>query len=460
MRKILFSRLLSSAEGDFVVQAANPVLSVSTDSRNLQPGAVFFAIKGGKFDGHDYAAAAAGTGAAAVVVNASWLKSAGGADLIEKAEAAGCGLFAAADSRLALGSAAAVYLSGFGVPVVAVTGSSGKTTTRRIIETLLAGTMRVHGPVRNFNNDIGVPHTIFGLEEDHDILVLEMGMNHPGEIRYLANIARPDIAVVTNVGTAHIEYFGSRKRIAEAKKEIFTCFTEESTAVINKDDDFAEYLTAGVPGEKIYFTAGIEGMDVVADLGIGGYRLRCSDGREILFSLGGEHNISNLAAGVATARKLGLTESVIAGRIAMIQGVDARTQIVEGRFTIFNDSYNANPDSMRAALKLLQAAGKGGRVAVLGDMFELGASGEALHRDLGRWIAREAAADTLVLAGTLMRYCMEGALESGFSPGAVHWFPTSNAVSGQIVPLLEEGDTVLLKGSRGMRMERILEEIS
>jgi len=461
MRAIAFTTLLSSAAGAFLNPVEKMVSSVCTDSRVLEPGAVFFALKGDHFDGHAFAGAAIEAGAAAVVADAGYLAGAEAEGLRQKAKAVECGLFAAEDSRLALGSAAALYLSDFDVPVVAVTGSSGKTTTRRIIETLLSAEMAVHAAIKNFNNDIGVSHTIFGLDERHDLLLLEMGMNRAGELHYLAEVARPEVAVITNIGTAHIEYFGNRAKIAEAKKEIFDFFTNENTAIINRDDDFAEYLTAGVPGEKIYFTAADAGIEVVEDLGINGYRLRCGEGQEVLFSLGGEYNISNLAAGVVTARKLGLTESVIAGRIEQIRGVDARTQIiVEGRFTIFNDSYNANPDSMRAALKLLRSAGKGGRVAVIGDMFELGSSAERLHRELGEWIASEAPADTVVLVGELMRFCREGALRAGFSSAAIHWYPSVMQAADEVLPLLGDGSTILLKGSRGMRMERLMEKIS
>lgn len=452
MRTLPLAAILSEVPGRWVVPAAGDCTGVSTDSRAAGAGCLFFALRGENFDGHDYIDSVVGQGAAGVVVDEAW--HAGHAEFDRLP------VFVVQDTRHALGDAAAAYLARHRVPVVAVTGSSGKTTTRRMIVTLLEGKMRVHSPVKNFNNEIGVPHTIFGLEPEHELLVLEMGMNHAGELHRLAEIARPDIAVVTNIGSAHIEHFGSREGIANAKKEIFDFFTPDCAAVLNGSDPFAEHLAAGVPGEKIMFYPVPEGIRILEDLGAYGYRLETDKGQVLLFSLGGEHNMADLAAAVAVAKKLGLPESVTWERIPLIRGVDARTQIVEGRFTILNDSYNANPDSMRAALCLLRKAGNRRRVAVLGDMFELGTASAELHRDLGGWLAAEAPPELVVLAGPAMAACRDGLLAAGFPQAALCWFPDTNAAALAVAELVREGDFILVKGSRGMRLEKLVEALA
>jgi len=442
--------------GAGVLNTAAAPSGVSVDSREDQRGKLFFALQGERADGHDYVPDALRRGALGAVVDARAFADhpARGSVL---AHAAGHGqiIIAARDPRRALGDMAAAALAAWRVPAIAVTGSSGKTTTRNILHTLLSGSFAVRNAAKNFNNDIGVPLTIFSLEENDGMLLLEMGMNHAGELARLAEIARPRTVIITNIGTAHIENFGSQSAIAQAKKEALSCFDAGCSAVLNREDPWFDFLKADVPGAIIPFGAIPEGFAVALDRGIHGYMLGC-DGGEVSFALGGAHNLINLSAAVAAAYKLGLAKSVIAERISHIRAVESRSQVVGGRVSVINDCYNANPESMRAGLALLASVRGSRRIAVLADMLELGGDSMRLHGELGAWISAGQVCDELVAIGPAMAACAREALSRGFCAERLHAFPSRDEAMPWLAGFVRAGDTVLLKGSHAMRLEEML----
>jgi len=461
MRAIPFGILAAGMQARVlaVPESAGPS-GVSIDSREGQSGTIFFAIRGERFDGHQYLGEVLATGAAAVVAEEEAFAGLPARDqLLERAAGNGQGVYLVRDSRQALGDAARAALDFWKPRVIAVTGSSGKTTTRRILQTLLDETWKIRTGVKNFNNEIGLPLTVFTLEDGDEILLLEMGMNHAGELKRLADIARPEIVVITNIGTAHIEHLGSRDGIAAAKKEALAFCTGESMAVLNSEDPYFDFLSTGVPGSIVPFGAVPEGFTLVRDNGLDGYVLGYAGG-ETVFALGGAHNLLDLSAGVALAHKLGLATSVLANRISLVRAVESRSQVVDGRVRVINDCYNANPESMRAGLNLLAAASGGRRVAVLADMLELGGDSARLHGELGEWIAASQGVDELVLLGPGMAECGRSALNAGFDPARLHAFLSRDELGGFLAGFAREGDTVLLKGSHGMQLESVLPVLS
>jgi len=467
MRKIdlrVLLQALSAADaprevlaGADVLHGALPLAGVSIDSREDQRGKLFFALRGERADGHDYVSGALRQGAlGAVVETRAFADHPARADILEYAGRHARIIIAAEDPRRALGDMAAAALAVWRVSVIAVTGSSGKTTTRNILYTLLSGSIAARNAAKNYNNDIGVPLTIFSLEENDGMLLLEMGMNHAGELSRLAEIARPRIVIITNIGTAHIENFGSQSAIAQAKKEALSRFDAGCSAVLNRDDPYFDFLKADVPGTIIPFGAIPEGFVVIQDRGLDGYMLGCCDGGEVRFALGGAHNLINLSAAAAAADKLGLAKSVIAERISHIRAVESRSQVVGGRVSIINDCYNANPESMRAGLALLASVRGSRRIAVLADMLELGGDSARLHGELGAWISAGQVCDELVAIGPAMAACAREAEARGFCAERLHVFPSSDAVKPWLADFVHTGDTVLLKGSHAMHLEEML----
>ena len=457
MRKIDLAALIHALHGELLNKGEEVCpAGVCTDSREDVQGKVFFALTGERFDGHDYILDVLRRGALAVVADARAFHAHRDREaIIGFAKENARTLFAAEDSRRALGDAAAAALALWKVPVIAVTGSSGKTTTRNILYTLLCEKYAVRNGIKNYNNDIGVPLTIFSLEEGDELLLLEMGMNHAGELLRLAEITRPKIVLINNIGTAHIENLGSRDAIAAAKKESLQYFNEHSTAVLYARDSFFDFLAAGVPGEIIPFGDLPEGFEIIRDRGIDGYVLGCG-GREADFALGGAHNLANLSAAAAAAYKLGLAKSVIAERIPLIRPVESRSQVVDGKIRIINDCYNANPESMRAGLSLLASVRGSRRIAVLADMLELGGDSTCLHGELGSWLSAGRVCDELVAVGPAMAECARRALDGGFDAAATHTFPSCDEVKPWLAGFVREGDTVFLKGSHGMHLEEVL----
>ena len=431
------------------------VTSVSTDTRTLRPGALFVALRGERHDGHDYVAVAKERGATALLVD----HTLHGLDLPH---------VVVVDTLFAYGDLARAYRDTFpDLPVVGVTGSVGKTTTKELVAHVLASLFSVHKNEANFNNEVGVPLTIFGLQERHTALVLEMGMRGYGQILRLADIGRPTVGVITNVGTAHIELLGSRENIAEAKGELLQALPSHGLAVLPASDPFVDRLRARHAGETI--TCGVEAAkaDVLAS-GLArhenGWRFTVDSpwGRSKMFVPSpGRFNVQNALFAVAVGAHLGIPLDSIARALNTWSPAALRMEVVNtpAGLVLLADAYNASPASMIGALETLrdmpvpQAGGR--RIAVLGEMRELGGHSAEGHAEVGRTVA-QARPDLLFLIGPLTDSLGEAAREAGYPAAGVRAFASTEEAMAVLPGLVRAGDAVLVKGSRALAMEQIL----
>ena len=427
-------------------ESAGQVSGFSIDSRTVEPGDLFFALRGENSDGHRYLAQAFERGAAGAVIDREF-------------EAAGNTL-RVADTLAALRELARWARRKWGKKVVGVTGSAGKTSTKDVIAALLEPSMAVGKTVGNFNNHIGLPLSILRLPDEAEVAVLEMGMNHAGEIRDLCAIARPDVGVVTNVGTAHIESFDSVEGIALAKRELIDALPEKGgIAVLNNDDERVRHFNDGRKGEVITFGigegAGIRAEDV--ELLETGVRFRV--GKAIFrSSLLGRHGIRNILAGIAVADAFGIQASELEDAVrSLAPGQMRGERIAHNGITIFNDCYNSNPDAARAMLEVLRETPGARHIAVLGEMLELGRWSEPLHRDVGRYAA-EYGISVLVGIRGAARSMIDAAMEAGLAKDAAYFFEDPIDAGALVRKIAQPGDIILFKGSRGTRVERALEE--
>lgn len=416
----------------------------SVDSRTLEPGEVFFALRGPRHDGHDYVAAAFARGAVAAVV--------------ERALDSGGPLLVVPDALAALHALAGWARSRFEGRVVAVTGSAGKTTAKDAIAHLLAVALPVGKSEGSLNNHVGVPLSLLRLPAQARAAVLEIGMNHAGEIRQLAGIARPGVGVVTNVGHAHAEFFGSIEGVARAKRELIEALPGDGVAVLNADDTRVAAFREGHPGPAVTF-----GFSPAADVRAGRMELTAQGARfrvggvEFETALAGRHGVLNLLAGLAVARLFGIPAEALREAVRSFALPAMRGRRFEHRgVTVLDDCYNSNPEAARSMLEVLAATPARRRCAVLGEMLELGELSEALHRGLGR----EAAAggvELLVTVRGAARWIAEEAVREGLPASQVWFFEEPAEAGAYIAGRLAPGDAVLFKGSRGVRMERALE---
>jgi UDP-N-acetylmuramoyl-tripeptide--D-alanyl-D-alanine ligase len=425
--------------------------SVSIDTRTLQPGALYVALQGQNFDGHDFVDAAQRQGAAAAMVHRPVTHS--------------LPTLQVDDTRLALGRLAAAWRARHNIPMVAVTGSNGKTTVKEMIAAILAQRGEVLATQGNLNNDIGVPLTLLRLRDSHYCAVIEMGANHPGEIAYVAQLARPGIGVVTNAGAAHLEGFGSLEGVARSKGELFQALDADGVAVLNADDRFAP-LWAQLIGARttlrfsveqaadVSVVPGTEQMEI-GDALTTRFTLRTPAGDiPIRMQLCGRHNVSNACAAMAAALAAGAGVTDIQRGLASLQAVKGRLQLkrVTAGVRVLDDTYNANPTSLRAALQVLAAA-PGKKILVLADMGELGAGAEGLHGEIGEE-AREAGVAQLFTVGELTRFTSQR-----FGAGARHFATQDELIAvlrAELGATAQQAVTVLVKGSRRMQMERVV----
>ena len=441
------AREICAAVGGTLLQDSGaPVTGVTTDSRAVQPGELFIPLVGERFDGHAYIAKALEGGAAGCLTAAAPETLLPGKLYIQ-----------VADTRLALKALASWYRDKFDLPVVQVTGSAGKTTTKEMIASVLSqryNTLRTEG---NFNNDIGAPLTLLRLMPEHQAAVIETGMNHFGEIRYLGEMVRPDIAVITNVGDAHIENLGNtRQGILRAKCEIFENLTPEGIAVLNGDDELLNTVTlpqtilrCGVGDDcGVRVTdiddRGLEGVACTVTIKGEHYRLTTS--------APGRYMIYPMAMAAAIGRRLGLTGEEIAAGVAAYTTVGSRMHLIRlpGERLVIDDCYNANPQSMAEGLRMLAASPARHRVAVLGDMGELGQLTAQAHRDMGTLTCRLGL--TAVAVGEKMHALTE-------TDPQAQWFATVEEAMPAIRQLFTPGTAVLVKASHAMHFERIVEEL-
>jgi UDP-N-acetylmuramoyl-tripeptide--D-alanyl-D-alanine ligase len=429
---------------------------VSIDTRSLQPGCLFVAIRGPRHDAHDFLDRARAAGAAALLVER-------GRPL--PADAGELPAVEVEDTTVALARLAAGHRAGYRGALVAITGSNGKTTTKEMCASILsvrAPCLRNRG---NLNNQFGLPLTLLERDAEHAAVVLEVGMNHRGEIAPLAEIARPTVAVITNVGTAHIENLGSREAIALEKGELVAALSAEGCAVLNADDPLALAQGRRSPARVLRFGLARDAevrAEEVAALGERGYAFElCTPaGRRRVHVAGlGETTVANALAASAAALAAGATLDEIASGLAGHRPVGGRMErmTLPRNIILINDTYNANPQSMEVALRTLTSLKGGARaVAVLGDMGELGESAVQAHRDTGRLVA-ELGLDLLFVLGRHAEETARAALEAGLHPSRVHVGKDHESLGACVRERLQGNDWVLVKGSRSMHMERVVE---
>jgi UDP-N-acetylmuramoyl-tripeptide--D-alanyl-D-alanine ligase len=418
----------------------------SIDSRTLQPGALFFALRGPNHDGHDHVRAALERGAAAAVVERA-LHDAGPLLIVD-------------DTLTALQRLAAWARREWAGRVVGVTGSAGKTTTKDMIAHLLATAIPTGKTVGNYNNHFGLPLSILRLPDDSRAAVLEMGMNHAGEIRALAAIAAPQVGVITNVGLAHVEFFDSIEGVAAAKRELIESLPREGTAVLNADDPRVAAFAGDHPGRTITYGLGAGASVRPSDVEYGDRATRFRmEGRNYETAATGQHNLVNWMAAFAVARAFDVRWESLADAVREFRAGSMRCERLEHRgAVIWNDTYNANPEAMRSMIDLLGATPARRRIAVLGEMLELGREAEPLHREIGRYIA-ERGIDVLIGVRGAARHMVDEAMCAGLSGGAAHFFDDPAAAGDFASNLLRNGDAMLFKGSRGVHVERALERV-
>jgi UDP-N-acetylmuramoyl-tripeptide--D-alanyl-D-alanine ligase len=423
----------------------------SVDSRSVQDGDLFFALRGPNHDGNAYVDEALRKGAAAAVANRQSAAPAPG----EKE--AGPILFVQ-DTLVALQKIAAWARQQWGGDVVGVTGSAGKTSTKDIIAAMLSVNMPAGKTIGNFNNHVGVPLSILRLSSSVKVAVLEIGMNHAGEIRDLSAIARPRIGVVTNVGHAHMEAFDSIEAVAAAKRELIEALPADGVAVLNADDPLVAAFRGAHRGRTITFGLS-EGADVRAEnvqstaagvqFSVNGVRFQSP--------MLGRHSIVNLLAGMAVAGLYGIRPEQLTGVVAELQSGSMRGQQFQHEgILILNDCYNSNPDAALTMIDVLRDTPAKRRIAVLGEMLELGRWAEPLHRDVGRYVANSGI-NVLVGIRGAATYLVDEARKAGQASNAAFFFPDAAAAGGYLRKIAREGDAILFKGSRGTQVERALE---
>jgi len=431
------------------------ITGVSTDSRTMQPGDLFIALRGEKFNGHEFVEDAVIRNAAAVIVDETWKKE--NLELSERLQSA---LVIVSDTTKALGDLANIYRKKFSIPVIAVGGSNGKTTTKEMISAVLRTTYSVLSTEGNLNNHIGMPHMLLRLTPKHDIAVVELGTNHFGEMKYLCDIVEPTHAIITNIGREHLEFFGDEQGVAKEETELFTAVASKGFAFINADDN--SLVRAGKKVRRtlkygVARKADVQARHVHAD----------EEGRpvfelvvkkkvnEVRLSAAGMHNISNALAAAAVGVKFKVPMKEIISALEQHAGANKRMEVIKrNNITILNDTYNANPDSVLAALKTLQSMKTAGKkIVVLADMLELGGKAEHEHAKIGLAVS-DLEFEYLLTFGALSRFTHK-ASKLAF---AEH-FETKEALIASLKSQITPGDVVLVKGSRGMKMEEVTAQI-
>jgi UDP-N-acetylmuramoyl-tripeptide--D-alanyl-D-alanine ligase len=424
--------------------------SVAIDSRKTEAGALFVALAGTRTDGHRFVEDAFKAGAAGAMVDRSGMEL---FNLDKLAGKWGRVLVVVEDTLRGLQDAAAFYLGKFpGLLRVGVTGSSGKTTTKEIAAAMIGGEKKVIMNSGNLNSETGLPLSVFNVRPEHEVGIFEAGMNRQGEIGELARVLKPHIALVTNVGTAHIGIIGSRDLIAKEKKDIFSCFTGTETALIPGDDEYAGFLARDVKGKVLFYGPGtFPELGEAGDLGLEGAEISW-DGEKIRFGLPGTFNLRNLLAAAAIAREIPVTQASIRRGIESVKPLFGRGEILKGKTTVIRDCYNSNPESLEAVVDFCDSlAWPGRRLYVIGAMFELGEETGEAHRKMGRILAGSA-------AGRIFLYGAEtGAAAAVLASGEIPFFYTRSMeeLKEALEDYIRPGDLVLLKGSRACALEEL-----
>ncbi|HEY7086455.1 MAG TPA: UDP-N-acetylmuramoyl-tripeptide--D-alanyl-D-alanine ligase [Tepidisphaeraceae bacterium] len=435
-----------------IPSTAPHISAVCIDTRRMEPGCLFVAINGERFNAHEFLPDAAKGGAVAAIIQQEPEQKLPNLYLIE-----------VKDTRAALGKLATYVRLHMRSKVIGVAGSNGKTSTKYLIDSILSSKLRGSMSPKSFNNDIGVPMTIFPADPTQDYLVLEMGTNHPGEIKVLTEMARPDIAVITNCGAEHLEFLGDLMGVRQENASLIHGMNAKSLLVVNGDDP--ELLAALAPFKGKRLTFGFEAKndlfatDVRCDET--GTRFMLNGRLEVFVPMLGRHTAANSLAAIAVGRAMRIQEMDIIAALAEAKGPDMRLQLQElaGEISLLNDAYNANPNSMRAALETTATlTPRGRRVAVLGDMRELGKSSERYHKEIGEFAAK-CRLDLLGCVGQEAEFIAESAERAGMPTGAIVRFKDAAAAADQVPRWLREGDLVLLKASRSIHLELVAQAV-
>ncbi len=451
-----FAELVQAANGTGTGTDDGSVTGVSTDSRTVSPGDVFIALKGERFDGHNFIPSVAGQGVRAFIVEKSWLST--------HEIPAGSFAIGVSDTLRALGDLAAFHRAGFPLPIIGITGSNGKTTTKEMLASILTASGTGLKTTGNLNNLIGLPRMLLQLDSSHKWAVLEMGMSEFGEIDRLAEVAKPDIGIITNALPAHLETLVSVENVARAKGELFQRLEEGACAVYNADDQLISRCPSPAGVKRLSF--GISSGDIRAEniknLGKKGqsFTIKLPSGTlTVSLRAFGLHNVYNALAAAAGAFALDMDPGLIRAGLESFSPYDKRFSLedIDG-ITLIDDSYNANPGSMKAALMTLRDL-RGDRrgIAVLGDMLELGESSVSSHEEIGRLAA--SCVEKIYVIGEMADSVVRGALSAGIPSVSVVKASDHAELLADLFSILEKGDHILVKGSRGMRMETVAEEI-
>jgi UDP-N-acetylmuramoyl-tripeptide--D-alanyl-D-alanine ligase len=445
--------IAQACAGELLGSQQGCVERVCTDSRQAQPGDLFFALAGDRFDGHDFLPAVARKGAAAVVVQRNRVPK----------DITGCATITAENTRQALGLLAAEYRKDFTLPIVAVAGSNGKTTTKELLASVLAQKLSALWSEASFNNDIGVPLTLLRLEKNHQVAVMEIGTNHPGELASLVKMVRPKYGVITNIGREHLEFFGDVAGVAQEEGWLAELLPSDGKLFVNGDSEWSGAITARTraPVVRVGFSDAndwrVRGLRVHKD----GVAFRVDTGNadfagEYRINLLGRHQVVNALLAIAVGVELGLDRAQIERGLAGCEPAKMRLQLWElNGVGVLDDAYNANADSVLAALQTLQDLPcKGHRVAVLGDMAELGKHSEAAHEEIGRRAAEMGVAQ-LFAVGQMAPAVARGARAAGLN--RVLEFAEVDSAAAAVKSFVKRGDLLLLKASRAARLERIAE---
>jgi len=458
MNNIEISNVLKATNGELLLGSpGSRITGISTDSRSIKEGELFFALEGNNFNGHKFVDQAISNGAAGAVISSnkgavySLLKG------FEK-----CTLIEVVDTLKALGDLAKFYRKSLRTDFVAVTGSNGKTTTKDMIYHVLRNFNNVTRSRKSFNNYIGVPLTIFDSDFTQDFCVVEMGTNAPGEIRRLSEIIYSDFTILTNISCTHLEGLGSIEGVADAKAEFIENMAEDGVLITNADDDWCNQIGNRFDGKVITFgfnqSADVRASNVKRN--DSGFTFTVNNAFTFKLNVLGKHNIYNALAAIAVCNAVGIGMGDICGKLVDFKLPPMRMEKqVCGDIVVINDGYNSNPSSMSAALdEFLQLTTPGRKILVCGDMLELGDYAESLHREIGAKVAKSGI-DILWTVGSFSRFVAEEAIANGIPEERTRSCETSEEISSLVASQLKKDDTVLIKGSRGMKLENVVHQI-
>ncbi len=453
MHNLTIGEVVKATGGKLLKGNENAVFSkIGKDSRAVEDNMLYVAIKGERFDGNDYAVASLEGGAMGCLVSRE-IEGEGNIILVE-------------DTVKALGQLASYYRQKFSIPFIGVTGSVGKTTTKDMIACVLAAKYKTHSTLKNHNNHIGLPFTLFELNNSDEISVIEMGMSGFGEIDYLASLVKPQTAVLTNIGLSHIENLGSRENILKAKCEMLNHLDKNGFVLLCGDDDMLLSLDGELEFEHKYYGIENQNCDIVAkniiqDKFSTKFEI-CCDGKsyEAEIPVLGEHNVKNALCAFGVGIHYNIEpETVIKALRSFVPGPMRQNIIPSEGMTIINDCYNSSPSSVEAGLKTLRQVGGKRKIAVLGDMLEMGDLSRELHLLCGKYVV-ESKTDFLVCVGDKSRFIAEGAIKEGFDKENTRFFETNKEVNDFLDTFLKKDDVVLVKASRGMKLEEIVNHIT